>query len=69
MKTATAYDIAADWHDKQARMFREMSNDEPRTGDRDRARAGEASKHHAGSAAALRLAAINLRRKALGLPS
>lgn len=60
-----AYDIAADWHDKQARMFMEMANDAPRTAESDRTKADYAAKHHAGSAAALRLAALNQRRKAM----
>jgi hypothetical protein len=65
LTTADAYEIAADWHDKNARLFKEMSQDEPRTGADARAKAAEAAKHHAGSAAALRLAALNLRRAAL----
>jgi hypothetical protein len=65
LNTADAYEIAADWHDKNARLFKEMSQDEPRTGADARAKAAEAARHHAGSAAALRLAALNLRRAAL----
>lgn len=65
MNKAEAYEIAADWHDKNARLFSEMSKDEPRTGDDARKKAADASIHHAGSAAALRLAALNLRRSAL----
>lgn len=66
MTPADAYEIAADWHDKNARLFKEMSHD-LRVGDDARGKAAEAAKHHAGSAAALRLAALNLRRAALPL--
>ena len=58
------FDIVADWHDKQAAMFRDMAMD-TRSGLTGRFKAGEAAKHHAGSAAALRLHRINERRAAL----
>lgn len=64
MNLALAYDLTADWHDKQARMFKEMSQDY-RTGEAGMKKAADAARHHAGSSAALRLASINLRRKEL----
>lgn len=60
---ADAYEIAADWHDKQARMCRDISEDDPRIAKVDRDRALQAAKHHAASSAGLRLAALNIRRK------
>lgn len=62
---ALAYEITADWHDAQAFAFRTMSEDEPRIDKLMRERAADALKHHAGSAAALRIASANLRRAAL----
>jgi hypothetical protein len=62
---ARAYEIAAAWHDTQARTFCEMAHDEPRIDGATRTRAASAARHHAGSAAALRLAASNLFRLAL----
>lgn len=59
---ARAYDFVADWHDRQAALFRAMSNDEPRTEAAGRKRAGEAAIHHAASAAALRIRASDTRR-------
>lgn len=59
---ATAYYLAAQWHDKQAAGCEEVSKDEPRLGADIRARAAENAKHHRGSAAGLRLAATTLRR-------
>ena len=56
--------IVADWHDKQARTFKDMSQD-IRSGELGRAKANEASKHHAGSAAALRLHSLNSKRAAI----
>ncbi|MDH0869705.1 hypothetical protein [Agrobacterium pusense] len=58
------FEIVADWHDRQARTFKEMSHDW-RSGEQVRKKAADAAKHHAGSAAALRLHAINERRAAL----
>lgn len=62
--TRSPFEIVADWHDKQARTFKEMAQD-VRAGELGRAKAAEASKHHAGSAAALRLHILNERRAAL----
>lgn len=62
LTTAQAYDIAADWHDRQARTFLSMAKDEPRIDGPTRTRAAEAARHHSGSASALRLASLNLRR-------
>ena len=58
------FDIVADWHDKQAATFKAMSTD-IRAGELGRAKAAEASKHHAGSAAALRLSRMNRQRAAI----
>lgn len=58
------FTIVADWHDKQARWFKEMSQDD-RIGELGKAKAAAAAKHHAGSAAAMRLQAINERQRAL----
>ncbi|MFU0504091.1 hypothetical protein [Pseudaminobacter sp. NGMCC 1.201702] len=65
MDLAKAYEIAAEWHDKTAAGCRAIADDEPRIGADIRAKAKEAAKHHAGSAAALRLAAIEHRRNRL----
>lgn len=65
LTTAAAYDIAARWHDKQAAGCKAMADDAPRLGDEIRAKAAQNAVHHAGSAAGLRLAADQLRRKAL----
>jgi hypothetical protein len=62
---ATAYYLAAQWHDKQAAGCEAMAKDEPRLGPDIRARAAENARHHRGSAAGLRLAATGLGRKAL----
>lgn len=56
-----AFDIVADWHDKQAALFREMSED-IRSGELGRAKAFASARHHAGSAAALRLNRTNRQR-------
>lgn len=58
------FEIVADWHDKQALTFKDMAHD-TRSGQLGMLKAAEAAKHHAGSAAALRLHAINARRAAL----
>jgi len=58
-----AYELAARWHDKQARHCREISNDEPRIDARIRGKALDAMKHHEASAAGLRHVAVELRRK------
>ncbi|MFC5584410.1 hypothetical protein ACFPOD_04750 [Nitratireductor kimnyeongensis] len=69
MTTAEAYELAARWHDKQAQGCREIAADEPRISAEIRERAREAAKHHAASAAGLRLASTRERRlKLLSLP-
>lgn len=60
---ATAYEIAAQWHDKNARGCREIADDYLRVGNDVANRAYAAAKHHDASAAGLRLAAIEQRRK------
>lgn len=62
---ATAYYLAAQWHDKQAAGCEAMARDEPRLGPDIRARAAENARHHRGSAAGLRLAATGLERGAI----
>lgn len=62
---AAAYDFVADWHGRQAKLFREMAEDDPRTAEPQRKRAFEAAIHHAASAAALRNRAADDRRAAL----
>lgn len=66
---ADAYYLAAKWHDKQAKHCRAIVLDEPRIGFDDRRRASVAEKHHAASAAGLRLAATNLVRSAIERPT
>lgn len=61
----TAYTFVAEWHDRQARLFREIADDEPRIDPPHRKKAAEASIHHAASAAALRNRASDERRSAL----
>lgn len=65
MTTAEAYEIAAEWHDKQARACRSVVDDWPRIGADAAERALQAAKHHAASAAGLRNAALGLRKKGL----
>lgn len=60
-----AYELAAQWHDKQAKHCREISNDEPRIDAKVRASALVAMKHHSASAAGLRHVAVEMRRKNL----
>lgn len=62
---ATAYELAAQWHDKNARGCREIADDDPRIAADIRERALTAAKHHAASAAGLRLAATEQRRRSL----
>ena len=62
---ATAYYLAAQWHDKQAAACREIANDEPRIDAAVRDRAAQAAIHHGASAAGLRLAATQIRRAAI----
>jgi len=61
---ATAYELAAQWHDKNARGCRDIADD-IRVGVDIQVKAMVASKHHAASAAGLRLAATEIRRKQL----
>lgn len=60
---AEAYELAAQWHDKNMRGCRDIADDYLRVGPDIAARAKEAAKHHAASAAGLRHAAIEERRK------
>jgi hypothetical protein len=60
-----AYETAALWHDKQAATCQKIAEDAPRIGADVRARAAETAKHHAASAAGLRLAAANMKRARL----
>lgn len=59
---ATAYYLAAQWHDKQAAACRDIANDEPRIDADVRAKTAQAAIHHGASAAGLRLAATQLVR-------
>lgn len=65
MDVATAYDIAAKWHDKNYRGCLLIADDYARVGADVAASAKAAAKHHAASAAGLRIAAVELRSKAL----
>jgi hypothetical protein len=65
MTKADAYELAAQWHDKRAWQCVAISQDEPRIGADARAKAADAAKHHAASAAGLRAAAYDLRRAAI----
>lgn len=56
------FTIVAEWHDQQARRFKEMSQDD-RSGELGKAKAAAAAQHHAGSAAAMRLQAISERQR------
>jgi len=67
MDLATAYELAAEWHDKNVRGCRDIADDYMRVGADVASKAREAAKHHAASAAGLRLAAIDIRRKALAV--
>ena len=62
---ATAYELAAQWHDKQAAACRDIANDDPRISAEVRDRAAQAAIHHGASAAGLRLAATQMRRAAI----
>lgn len=57
-----AFEEVAQWHDKNARLCLEASRDDPRLNADDRRRAFDAHKHHAASAAAIRLKMIEERR-------
>lgn len=63
-RRAAAYNLAAEWHDKQAAACREMAEDSPRLADDIRAKAAANAVHHGASAAGLRLAATGLIRSA-----
>lgn len=65
MDDAAAYEIAAKWHDKNYRGCLAIADDYMRVGPDVSASAKAAAKHHAASAAGLRIAAVELRRKAL----
>ena len=62
---ATAYEVAAQWHDKQAAACRDIAKDDPRIDVTIRDRAAQAAIHHGASAAGLRLAATQLGRGAM----
>ncbi|MDR5008277.1 hypothetical protein RGK87_04545 [Agrobacterium fabacearum] len=62
---ARGYELAAQWHDKQAASCREIANDSPRIDAPTRAKAAVAAIHHGASAASLRNAASDLLRKAI----
>lgn len=62
---ATAYELAAQWHDKQAAACRDIANDDPRIAATVRDCAAAAAIHHGASAAGLRLAASQLARSAM----
>lgn len=64
MDAAAAYELAAEWHDKNYRGCLAIADDYMRVGPDVAASAKAAAKHHAASAAGLRLAAVELRRKA-----
>ena len=65
---ARAFDLVAGWHGEQGRLYREMSEDYPRIDEATCVRAGDASRYHFGSAAALRLKAADIRRALLSTP-
>jgi hypothetical protein len=67
MTTADAYELAAQWHDKQGRLCQQIAADEPRIAEKDRERASVAARHHAASAAGLRNLAVDERRRHLGI--
>ena len=60
-----AFETVAQWHDKNARLCLEASKDDPRLNADDRRRAYEAHRHHAASAAAIRLKLTDERRTVL----
>ncbi|RJG46479.1 hypothetical protein [Mesorhizobium sp. DCY119] len=67
MNKAEAYELAAQWHDKQSAMCKTVSRDEPRLGADIREKASYAASHHAASAAGLRHLAVTMRRESLGI--
>lgn len=62
---AETLEEAAKWHDKNARLCLEASKDDPRLNADDRRRAFDAHRHHAASAASLRLKLSDERRAAI----
>lgn len=60
-----AFEVVANWHDKNARLCLEASKDDPRLNADDRRRAFEAHRHHAASAAAIRNKLYDERRALL----
>lgn len=62
---ARGYELAAQWHDKQAASCREIASDGPRIDAPMRAKAAVAAIHHGASAAGLRNAASSLRRQTI----
>lgn len=60
---ARGYELAAQWHDKQEKSCREIAGDSPRIDAPTRAKASVAAIHHGASAAGLRNAASELRRR------
>lgn len=63
---AEAYELAAQWHDKNWRGCRDIADDYLRVGPDVAEKAKLAASHHAASAAGLRLAAMEHRRKEIG---
>lgn len=61
----TGLEKAAAWHDKNARICKEIAADDPRIGADARAKAATAAAHHAASAAGLRHIIYEERRKLL----
>ncbi|QCM10295.1 hypothetical protein CFBP6625_08010 [Agrobacterium tumefaciens] len=64
---ARGYELAAQWHDKQAASCREIASDGPRIDAPTRAKAAVAAIHHGASAAGLRNAASELLRENIPL--
>jgi len=62
LQQADAFEFVADWHDQQARQFTAMSKDDPRIDLPTRDLAKYAARHHAGSAASMRIKASSIRR-------
>lgn len=59
---ARGYELAAQWHDKQEKVCREIAND-IRVGSHVNLKAAVAATHHGASAAGLRNAASELKRR------
>jgi|GEM_PF-6932641 len=60
---ARGYELAAQWHDKQREACLAVANDDPRVGRIIREKAAFAAIHHGASAAGLRNAASELKRR------